>query len=533
MAVDLELGCRTSLGVIRLGVAGIGLPHRLRADRAWFFGRMVRRVHVVLATAAGFLAHESPAQSATGFTDPSPPEYVERRELPESVARDNPDATFHRAPKPLPTMAATSDWPSFLGPNHNLTSPETSLLNSFPVEGLSLVWEVKKGEGFAAPAIVGERLVLFHRVGGEEVVDCLHAQDGRRFWRHSTPSAYRDRYGFNSGPRASPVIADGRVFTLGAEGRLQSLDLVTGQRLWSRQLLAEFGIKQGFFGVGGTPLVEDGKIIVNLGAPGGPCVAAFDVRTGRMLWGAGSEWGPSYASPVPALIRGRRRVFVFAGGESKPSTGGLLCLDPIDGRIDFAFPWRGKRYESVNAASPVVIGDRVFVAECYGAGGVLVEVQSDGSAHAVWTNPKFGMHFMSAIAQGDHLYGVHGHGPNDADLVCVELKSGREVWRAQPIWQEKVTEKGGTREMNVGTFRSSLIGVDGRTLCLGEFGHLLWLDLSPEGYRETARTWLFAATETWTPPALSRGLLYVCQNSRGSFHDEPMRLLCYDLRGSE
>jgi outer membrane protein assembly factor BamB len=262
-------------------------------------------------------------------------------------------------------------------------------------------------------------------------------------------------------------------------------------------------------------------------------VAAFDTVTGKMVWGADNRWGPSYASPIPANVHGRRRVFVFAGGESKPATGGLLCLDPESGQVNFAFPWRGQRYESVNAASPVVIGNRVFVSECYGVGGALVEVQPDGSARPVWTNPTFGLHFMSAIPIGDHLYGVHGHGPQDAELVCVELATGREVWRTQPEWKEAVATAKGAREMTVGTFRASLLRVDGGTLCLGEFGHLLWLDLSPQGCRVLARTWLFVATETWTPPALSRGLLYVCQNTRDTVRGDPPRLLCYDLRAPE
>lgn len=445
----------------------------------------------------------------------------------------NPDVSFHRDPKPLPRGAVTSDWPTFLGPTHNMVSPETKLLRAFPPAGLKPVWEMRRGDGFAAPVVQGDRLILFHRVGEQEVVDCLRATDGRRYWRFSYPSAYKDRYGYNHGPRASPVIADGRVFTCGAEGRLQCLDLETGRALWQHDLLKEYDVPPNFFGVGAAPLVEGDKVIVNVGAPGGPCVVAFDARTGRQVWTAGNAWGASYASPIPAVVHGRRRVFVFAGGESRPATGGLLCLDPADGRVDFSFPWRGTRYESVNAASPVVMGDRVLVSECYGAGGALVEVQADGGVRPVWKNPAFGMHFMTALPIGEHLYGVDGHGPRDAELVCVERATGREVWRTQPEWTETVPARDGTREVRLGTYRASLLQVDGRVLCLGEFGHLLWIELTPSGYREVARTWLFPAPETWTPPVLSRGLLYVNQNARGMFGGEPPRLICFDLRASE
>lgn len=513
---------------------GVEMPLDARIERIkrWGAGGFIVVLLLFVATGAWAASAGAPKADRT-FTDPAPPKVAARRDAPVPVARDNPDAIFHAPPKKLPARAVTNDWPSFLGPSHNMFSAETALLQEFPKDGLHLVWEMKKGDGFSAPAIAGERLILFHRAGDNEVVECLHPLDGKRSWQFSYATAYRDRYGINPGPRASPVIGDGMVFTFGVDGRLTCLDLATGQLIWQRDILNEFKIRQDFFGVGATPLIEGDKLIVNIGAPGGPCVAAFDTRTGKMVWGAGAEWGPSYASPIPATIRGQRRVFVFAGGESKPPTGGLLCLDPADGKVDFAFPWRGSRYESVNAASPVIIGHQVFVSECYGAGGALLDVLADGKVRQVWSNPAFGMHFMSALPKGDYLYGVDGHGPQDAELVCVDLKLGREVWRAQPLWQEKIETKEGGREMQVGIFRASLLMVDGRTLCLGEFGHLLWLDLSPDGYRERARTWLFAATETWTPPVVSHGLLYVCQNTRGALRNEPPRLLCYDLRAAE
>ncbi|MFM8336801.1 MAG: PQQ-binding-like beta-propeller repeat protein [Opitutaceae bacterium] len=465
------------------------------------------------------------------FTDPAPPAFEAGPVPAAAQPRENPEATAHTAPRALVPGARASDWPNFLGPAHNLTSVETRLRRDFPAAGLTPVWEMRKGEGFASPVVVGERLVLFHRVGNEEVVDCVQAGDGRRFWQVKYPTAYRDRYGYNPGPRASPAIAAGRVFTFGAEGRLHCIDLASGRVNWRRDLHGEFGIKQNFFGVGASPLVAGDVVIVQLGAPGGPGVAAFDVTTGRMRWGAETEWGASYASPVPAILHGRERVLVFAGGESRPPTGGLLCLDPKTGAVDFRFPWRGTRYESVNAASPVVLGDRVLVAECYGSGGVLVEARADGTAAAAWRNPTFGMHFMSALRLGEHLYGIHGHGPQDAELVCVEVANGREVWRDQPLWTETVREPRGPREIRTGTFRAFLLAVDGQVLALGEFGHLVRLDLSPKGVRVLERAWLFAATETWTPPALSRGLLYVCQNTRDALHGTTPRLLCYDLRG--
>lgn len=441
------------------------------------------------------------------------------------------DAVFHAPPKPIAAGAVTSDWPCLLGPTHNECSPETHLLAELPGNGPKLVWEFNKGKGYAAPAVLGERLVLFHRVESDEVIECLNALSGARAWRLAYPTKYTDRYGYCNGPRSSPVIGADAVFAIGAEGKLHCLELASGKVRWTRDLLAEFKLKQNFFGVGSTPLVDGDKLIVNVGAAGGPCVAAFDVHTGRQLWAAGDAWGPSYASPVPAMLHGKHRVLVFAGGESRPPTGGLLCIDPDNGKIDFSFSWRGNRRESVNASSPVVIDNQVFVSECYGSGGVLLDVDESFHARPAWTNPNFGTHFMSAVRLGDYLYAVDGHGPEDAFLVCVELKTGKEVWRAQPEWHDTFNRGADKHELTMGTCRCWLMPVDGRVLCLGEYGHLLWIDLSPKGYRMLSRAWLFAAGETWTPPVLSKGLLYVCQNARDSMHNTPPRLLCYDLRG--
>ncbi len=448
-------------------------------------------------------------------------------------AQTNSDAIFHAPPKPLAKDAVVSDWPSFLGPNHNMVSPETKLLKSFGSGEPKLVWEIAKGLSYSAPAIADGKLVLFHRVGDSAVVDCLDATNGNRFWRFSYDTAYHDRYGYNHGPRCSPVIANGSVFTYGADGKLHCLDLATGKVRWQHDILSEFKLKQNFFGVGATPLVEGDELIVNVGADNGQCVVAFDTKTGKQNWSAGDKWGPSYASPIPATINGRRYIFVFAGGESDPATGGLLAIDAAKHSVEFSFPWRGRRYESVNASSPLVLGNQVFVSECYRAGGALLSLPPAGGYEVAWTNEHFGTHFMTAVEKDGCLYGVDGHGPGDAFFVCVDLKTGHELWRAQPKWEETFQTNDGPRTKTVGTCRCSLLMADGGCLCLGEYGHLIWLDLNPRGYKEISRASLFLASDSWTPPVLSHGLLYICQNNRDPVTGSPPRLLCYDLRAAE
>ena len=273
----------------------------------------------------------------------------------------------------------------------------------------------------------------------------------------------------------------------------------------------------------------DDRLIVNVGAPTGPCVVAFDIATGREIWRNG-EWGPSYASPIPAVVHGEKRVFIFAGGESTPPSGGLLSINPIDGSIDFAFPFRSRTYESVNASCPVIFDDRVFISASYRTGGALLRVLPDFTHEVLWTTQEFALHFNTAIYDEGYLYGFDGRNQGDASLACVDANNGRVVWRAAPQWTETFEQAGRQRQAILGMARGSLLAVDGQFLALGELGHLVWLNLTPSGYEEVSRTWLAAASESWTLPVLSRGLLYVVQNTRDLLTGASPRLRCFDMR---
>jgi hypothetical protein len=223
--------------------------------------------------------------------------------------------------------------------------------------------------------------------------------------------------------------------------------------------------------------------------------------TGVVRYEAGDELS-SYSSPVIASVGGKKLGLYFA-------RGGLLGFDPQTGKPAFHYPWRAKIEESVNAANPVVVGDRVLVTECYGVGSACLKLEP-GKAAEVWTDRDKGRdekalmaHWNTPIHDGGFVYGSSGRHTNEADLRCVELATGDVTWVARR------------------TTRCTLLKVDGHVLSLGEGGELRLFKVNPQKYEEVAR-WESPDLDypAWAPPVLSRGLLYV----RGKD-----RLVCYEL----
>ncbi len=495
------------------------------APTSWLFG-------------TGFLGLSAALLSAQGFVDPAPPTAAEApagAATPQAV--DFPGLTYHAAPKPLSPEATTGDWPRFLGPGDDAKSPETHLLERFPEGGPKKVWEMDKGNSYTSPAIAEGRLVVFNRFGDEEVVQCLDPETGKQFWSHAYPVVYTDRYGFNDGPRSSAVIAEGRVFTLGAASALTCLDLATGTRLWQRRLAEEFDRLPYFFGHGCAPLVHAGKVIVPLGTVDGLSVAAFEVRTGGLVWGTRHQWQAGYASPILATLQGKERLLVFAGDDSRPPAGGLMCIDPEDGALLDAFPWRPDKYESVNGSTPVAVGgDRVFVSSSYGKGAAMLRLNQSLKWEELWRAEDFGLHWTTALHLDGQLYGFQGRNEPDAWLAAFSVETGQELWRADPEFTVPGPAGAGKgrrastrRDYRMKYFRGSLLHADGRTWALGEFGTLGIFQLTPAGLEELDRTQLFVARATWSLPVLHRGLLYIAQHEP-DMEGNPPRLICYDLR---
>jgi len=179
---------------------------------------------------------------------------------------------------------AGGDWPQFLGPRANGISSETGLLDQWPSNGPPVLWETNIGTGYGAPSVLGHQLVLHHRIDDDEVVECFAAETGKSLWRFAYPSHFVDPYGYNNGPRGTPLLTSNFCYTFGAEGKLICLELLTGKLVWQRDTAADFTVPNAFFGVGSTPILEEGLLLVMVGGQPNSGMVAFDARTGQTVW---------------------------------------------------------------------------------------------------------------------------------------------------------------------------------------------------------------------------------------------------------
>jgi outer membrane protein assembly factor BamB len=344
-----------------------------------------------------------------------------------------------------------------------------------------LAWSKDVGTGWAGPVVAGGRLYLFHRVGDEETLISCDPADGKEHWSSSYTTKYRDDFGFDNGPRATPTIADGLVFTLGADGDLSAWNAQDGKPRWRRSLRADYKADKGFFGFATSPLVLGKSLLVNVGGKGAG-VVAFEAATGKELWKSTDD-GASYSSPVAAEVGGKRAAIFL-------TRFGLRVLDPATGAVRHELPFRPRLNESVQAATPLVWKHEIFLTVSYSTGAALVNAKG-AELEEVWANDKsLSSQYNSPVRIGEFLYGVHGRADvGTAALRCVEWKTGTVKWN----------------EANFGV--ASLIAVDGGLLALTEAGELVRFDAAPQGYKERGRAAILTKP-TRAHPALADGRFF-------------------------
>jgi outer membrane protein assembly factor BamB len=434
------------------------------------------------------------------------------------------------------------NWPRFLGPRGDNTSAETGLLDTFPASGPKIAWSKKIGTGYSAPSVRGGVLVLHHRLGNEEIIESFDAVTGKPGWRHTNPCTYRDPYGYNNGPRCTPLLTEDRCYTFGVQGVLTCLDLKTGKPVWVRDTAKDFEVPEAFFGVGSTPLLEDGKLIVMVGGQPNAGVVAFDAATGRTLWQSvgKSNWdgarmlgwpgdrtyrwttfekSASYASFTAATIHGQRHILTA-------TRQGLVSLNPTNGAVNFSRWFQSTGSDSVNGITPVVVDDLVFYSAAYfRVGSFLLRVKPGGkSFEEVWCQPKFyreldaqgapvepvlGLHWNTPVYHDGHLYAFDGRNEPDAFFKCVELKTAKLKWSRDERWAPHSSPQPPVYG------RGSAILADGKLIALGEGGLLGLFRVNSEKPEELAR-WQVPELRypCWAAPVLSAKKVYLRSEDR-------------------
>ena len=389
-------------------------------------------------------------------------------------------------------QGAASDWPQFLGPERNGVY-SGRIAESWGPSGPRVVWRKQIGQGLSGPVVAQGRVILFHRVSGREVVESFDARTGAAQWQYGYPTTYRDDFGFDEGPRAVPVVADGVVYTFGAEGQLHAVELATGKRLWSEDTMRRFNVPKGFFGAAGSPLVESGRVLANIGGPSAGIVA-FDAKTGKVLWSTMGD-GASYSSAIGATIAGRRSAIFLTRNR-------LIGLDPATGSVQFQRDWRARQAASVNVATPVVIGDLIFVSAEYGPGAAVLRVEGSKLTELWASDDVLSNHYATSVYHDGYLYGFHGRQEFGPSFRAVEFRTGKVRWSQDQFRAGSVTLAGD------------------RLLILRETGELILAKASPDAFQPIARAQILPGVVR-AYPAIADGFLYVRNDNI---------LLCLDLR---
>lgn len=373
------------------------------------------------------------------------------------------------------------DWPQILGPERNGIAAGEQLAESWPASGPKLLWQRDIGAGLAGVAVVGDSVYLFHRQGDEEIVECFAAADGAPRWRTPFPARFSGGVHEDQGPRCVPTVHGDRVVLFGAAGDLHCVAAADGKPIWSRAVNQDYEVRDGYFGVGSSPVVVGDRLLVNVGGKNGAGLAAFSLATGETLW-KGTDEGASYSAPTVAKIQGQTRaVFV-----TRMNVVGVV---PESGEVAFRFPF-GKQGPTVNAATPLVLNDLLFVSASYGVGAVAAKLEAD-RAQPVWRRDDvMSSQYVTCIHRDGYLYGVDGRQDvGVARLRCFDPKTGEVKW---------TTEHFGM---------AALILAGDKALALKTEGRLVLFRPTPERYEALAEAQLFDDTAQ-ALPALSNGRLF-------------------------
>jgi outer membrane protein assembly factor BamB len=413
----------------------------------------------------------------------------------------------------LAGVAYADDWPQWLGPTRDDVWKETGIVEKFPEGGPKILWRVPLAGGYSGPAVAGGKVYVtdFVRtsgdgqndpasradIGGRERVLCLRASDGKELWKHEYNCPYKISY--PSGPRTTPAIAGGKVYTLGAEGDLLCLDAETGKPLWTKNLKKEYKTESPHWGFCGHPLIDGDKLYCLVGGADSVAVC-FYRNTGRELWHAlNSTPDIGYCPPKIIEAGGRKQLLIWhpqSLNSLNPETGEVYWREKLDPQYGMA------------CSTPQQSGDYLYLSAIGKCAALLKLDRKKPAAEIVWTGtPTLGVFCSNSTPaiDGDMIYG------NDCevgDLRAVSLLTGKRLWETfKPT-------TGGERRESHGT---AFITRNGdRYFLFSETGDLIIARLTPKEYEEISRAHLLEPTNeafgrpvVWNHPAYANKCVYV------------------------
>ncbi|MBX9679298.1 MAG: PQQ-like beta-propeller repeat protein [Gemmataceae bacterium] len=375
---------------------------------------------------------------------------------------------------------ATDDWPQWRGPQRDGVS-FADIRTSWPENGPPKLWQKQIGNGFSSIVAAGGKAIAFYLDDeGNETVACMNAGTGESLWTFRYPSKYRNDYG--NGPRSTPTIDGDLVFTVGGLGICHCLKLdptsKDGEFVWKKDLLTEFGAKNPQWGVSASPLVVGDLLVLTPGGPNGNSVIGVNKRTGDVFWKSLDD-PAGYSSPMSATIGGETQVICMTGAA-------IVGLEPVGGKELWRYPWPTDF--QVNAATPIIADDYVFVTSGYNQGCALLKIEKKNDAWdaaLVYRHKKLNSHFSSPVRVMDHVYGFH-----DSSFVCMDFRTGKIEWRQR------------------GFGKGSVLAIGNRLGILSEKGEFVLADANPKEFQELAR-FSFTDERSWTMPTIAANRLYL------------------------
>jgi len=422
------------------------------------------------------------------------------------------------------TLAA-EDWPQWLGTQRDAVWREKGIIETFPAGGPTVRWRTPVGAGYAGPAVAGGRVYVLDRVlaegaknpanpferavvSGKERVLCLNEKDGAIVWTHEYECPYDVSY--PSGPRTTPVVAEGKVFALGAEGNLACLDAATGKVIWAREFKKDFGVNSPMWGFAAHPLL-DGNRLICIARGVNSTVVAIDKDTGKDIWKALTAADPGYCPPVIYSINGKRQLIIW-----HPES--INGLEPESGKELWSYKFTVKAGLTVPMPRVVAQPDGsslLFVTAFYDGPVMLKFPAGKDQPEMLWRgkgkNEKNtdSLHSImpTPFIEGGYIYGVCSYG----QFRCIDLATGARVW-------ESFIPTGGPYEKPEGErWANAFIVKNGdRFFINNEKGDLLIAKLSSKGYEELSRAHLIEPTSSamgravvWSHPAYANRCIYL------------------------